>query len=99
MRIINGKKKKKKKWKIGRQEKEEKEEIRSKEVREGSCGRTRQIERQGCGAETIFFRSGSDFQKVSAPAPALAPALGTTCYHRFYVKKDIFHVFNERKST
>jgi hypothetical protein len=24
---------------------------------------------QGCGAETIFFRSGSDFQKVSAPAP------------------------------
>jgi hypothetical protein len=31
---------------------------------------------QGCGAETIFFRSGSgsDFQKVSAPAPAPAPA-------------------------
>ncbi len=32
---------------------------------------------QGCGAETIFFRSGSgsgsDFQKVSAPAPAPAP--------------------------
>jgi hypothetical protein len=26
-------------------------------------------------------------------------SLGTTCYHRFYVKKDIFHVFNERKST
>jgi hypothetical protein len=35
-------------------------------------------EAQGCGAETIFFRSGSrsgsDFQKVSAPAPAPAPA-------------------------
>ncbi len=33
--------------------------------------------KQGCGAETIFFRSGSDFQKVSAPAlaPAPAPAL------------------------
>jgi hypothetical protein len=29
--------------------------------------------KQGCGAETIFFRSGSDFQKVSAPEPA--PAL------------------------
>ncbi len=31
---------------------------------------------QGCGAETIFFRSGSgsDFQKVSAPAPEPAPA-------------------------
>jgi hypothetical protein len=31
---------------------------------------------QGCGAETIFFRSdsrsGSDFQKVLAPAPATA---------------------------
>jgi hypothetical protein len=26
-------------------------------------------------------------------------SLGTTCYHRFNVKKDIFHVFNERKST
>ncbi len=24
---------------------------------------------------------------------------GTTCFHRFYVNKDIFHVFNERKST
>jgi hypothetical protein len=29
---------------------------------------------QGCGAEIIFFRSGSDFQKVSAPAPEPAPA-------------------------
>ncbi len=29
---------------------------------------------QGCGAETICFRSGSDFQKVSAPAPAPEPA-------------------------
>jgi hypothetical protein len=28
---------------------------------------------QCCGAETFCFRSGSDFQKVSAPAPA--PAL------------------------
>jgi hypothetical protein len=26
-------------------------------------------------------------------------SLGTTWYHRFYVKKDIFHVFNGRKST
>jgi hypothetical protein len=34
---------------------------------------------QGRGAETICFRSGSDFQKVSAPAPAPepAPALAT----------------------
>jgi hypothetical protein len=31
-------------------------------------------ENQCCGAETICFRSGSDFQKVSSPAPALAPA-------------------------
>jgi hypothetical protein len=29
---------------------------------------------QGCGAETIFFRSGSDFQKASAPAPEPGPA-------------------------
>jgi hypothetical protein len=29
---------------------------------------------QCCGAETICFRSGSDFQKVLAPAPALEPA-------------------------
>ncbi len=29
--------------------------------------------KQVCGAETIFFRSGSDFQKVSAPEPAPAP--------------------------
>jgi hypothetical protein len=29
---------------------------------------------QCCGAETICFCSGSDFQKVSAPAPAPAPA-------------------------
>jgi hypothetical protein len=29
---------------------------------------------QCCGAETIFFHSGSDFQKVSAPAPAPEPA-------------------------
>jgi S-adenosylmethionine:tRNA-ribosyltransferase-isomerase (queuine synthetase) len=27
--------------------------------------------RQGCGADTIFFCSGSDFQKVSASATAL----------------------------
>ncbi len=27
---------------------------------------------QCCGAETFYFRSGSDFQKVSAPAPTLA---------------------------
>jgi hypothetical protein len=31
--------------------------------------------RQCCGAETFCFRSGSDFQKVSAPAPAPAPTL------------------------
>jgi hypothetical protein len=28
-----------------------------------------------CGAETIFFRYGSDFQKVLAPAPVPAPAI------------------------
>jgi hypothetical protein len=28
---------------------------------------------QCCGAETFCFCSSSDFQKVSAPAPALAP--------------------------
>jgi hypothetical protein len=28
--------------------------------------------RQCCGAETIFFPSGSDFKKVLAPAPATA---------------------------
>ncbi len=35
---------------------------------------------QGCGAETIFSRSGSgsDFQKVSAPAPAPEPAPAPT---------------------
>jgi hypothetical protein len=55
---------------------------------------------QCCGAETIFFRSGSDFQKVSAPAPALAPATALELpVITDYVKKDIFHVFNERKST
>jgi hypothetical protein len=30
---------------------------------------------QWCGAETICFRSGSDFQKVSALSPAPAKAL------------------------
>jgi hypothetical protein len=30
--------------------------------------------KQCCGAETICFRSGSDFQKVSTPAPDPAPA-------------------------
>jgi hypothetical protein len=28
------------------------------------------IYKQCCGAETFCFRSGSDFQKISAPAPA-----------------------------
>jgi hypothetical protein len=32
---------------------------------------------QCCGAETISFRSGSDFQKVSAPDPAPEPAPAT----------------------
>jgi hypothetical protein len=32
---------------------------------------------QCCGAKTIFFRSGSDFQKVSALAPAPEPAPAT----------------------
>jgi hypothetical protein len=30
--------------------------------------------KQCCRAKTFCFRSGSDFQKVSAPAPAPAPA-------------------------
>ncbi len=55
---------------------------------------------QGCGAKLFF----------SALAPAPAPTFKkfqlrlqqqpwNYLYHRFYVKKDIFHVFHERKST
>ncbi len=67
--------------------------------------------KQGLRSRNFFFRFGSrsvfDFQKVSAPAPALAPepapapatALELPVFTDFYVKKDIFHVFNERKST
>jgi hypothetical protein len=33
------------------------------------------ILKQFCGAETFCFCSGSDFQKVLAPVPALAPTL------------------------
>jgi hypothetical protein len=59
----------------------------------------------------LFFRSGSgsssDFQKVSAlaSAPAPEPPPAPTCsfvstfYHRFHVKKWIFHVFYDRISN
>ncbi len=59
---------------------------------------------QCCGAETICFRSGSgsNFQKVSAPAPAAAlatalelPVLVITDF----MLKGHFSCFNERKST
>jgi hypothetical protein len=43
---------------------------------------------------------------VSAPARTLknfgsgsGNSFGTTCYHRFYIKKWIFHVFDERILT
>jgi hypothetical protein len=55
--------------------------------------------KQCCGAKTICFCSGSNFQKVSGSGYGSGNSLGTTCSHRFYVKKYIFHVFNERKST
>jgi hypothetical protein len=53
-------------------------------------------ETQGSGAETIIFRSGSDFQKVSAPAPALAPepapatALELPVFTDFLLKSTFF---------
>jgi hypothetical protein len=54
---------------------------------------------QGCGAETIFFRSGSDFQKVSAPAPEPAPAtaLELPVFTDFMVKR-IFFMFLIKKN-
>ncbi len=58
---------------------------------------------QCCGAETICFRSGSDFQKVSAPAPAPAPAPAITLelpvVTDFILKSTFFIIFYERKST
>jgi hypothetical protein len=49
---------------------------------------------QCCGAETIFFRSGSDFQKVSASAPAPEPApataLGLPVIPDFMLKRTFF---------
>jgi hypothetical protein len=46
--------------------------------------------KQGCGAKTIFFRSGSDFQKVSAPAPAPATALEPPIFTDFMLKRTFF---------
>ncbi len=43
---------------------------------------------QCCGAETIFFRSGSNFQKVSTPAPATA--LELPVFTDFMLKKTFF---------
>jgi hypothetical protein len=47
---------------------------------------------QGCGAETIFFSSGSDFQKVSAPAPEPAPATASELpvFKDFMLKRTFF---------
>ncbi len=45
---------------------------------------------QCCGAETIFFRSGSDFQKVSTPEPALATALELPVVTDFMLKRTFF---------
>ncbi len=45
---------------------------------------------QCCGAETIFFRSGSDFQKVSAPEPAPATALELPVITDFMLKRTFF---------
>jgi hypothetical protein len=52
---------------------------------------------QGCGAETIFFRSGSDFQKVPAPEPAPATALELPVFTDFMLKR-IFFMFLMKKN-
>jgi hypothetical protein len=43
--------------------------------------------RQCCGAETFFFRSGFDISFM------------TIFYHRFHIKKWIFHVFMKEYQT
>jgi hypothetical protein len=43
-----------------------------------------------CGAETICFRSGSDFQKVLAPEPAPATALELSVITDFMLKSTFF---------
>ncbi len=56
---------------------------------------------QCCGAETICFRSGSDFQKVSALAPALAITLELPVITDFILKSTLFVFFmkeNRRNS-
>ncbi len=45
---------------------------------------------QCCGAETICFRSGSDFQNVSAPEPAPATALELPVITDFMLKSTFF---------
>jgi hypothetical protein len=58
---------------------------------------------QCCGAETFCFRSGSDFQKVLAPAraPATAPTLAfyLPFITNFIFKSGFFMFFYERIST
>jgi hypothetical protein len=58
---------------------------------------------QFCGAKTICFRSGSDFQKVLAlalaPAPAPEIALELPVITDFIIKSTFFIVFYERIST
>jgi hypothetical protein len=54
---------------------------------------------QCCGAETICFRSGFDFKKVSAPEPAPATALLLPVSTDFILKSTFLMFFNERKST
>jgi hypothetical protein len=54
---------------------------------------------QCCGAETIFFRSGSDFQKVSAPAPqpALATALELPAISDFMLRTFFMFFMKENR--
>jgi hypothetical protein len=55
---------------------------------------------QCCGAETFCFRSGSDFQKVSAPAPELAPAPTLALYIPFitdFILKSGFFMFLKKE--
>jgi hypothetical protein len=48
------------------------------------------LHNQCCGAKTIFFGSGSDFQKVSAPEPAPATALELPVITDFMLKRKFF---------
>jgi hypothetical protein len=54
---------------------------------------------QGCGAETIFFRSGSDFQKVPAPEPAPATALELPVFTDFMLKRIFFMFLMKKKRS